>query len=88
MAHIEMKSRVGPDGVLNITVPVGASEANREVKVTVESIDSASTDGPVNSEEWRRFVEEMAGSIPDPTFRRHEQGEYEDRGERRSARTT
>jgi hypothetical protein len=37
MTRIELKSKVGPDGVLNIVVPVGMDEANQEVRVTVES---------------------------------------------------
>ena len=32
-------------------------------------------------EQWRHFVLSTAGSITDPTFVRHEQGEYERREE-------
>ena len=28
----------------------------------------------MSQEAWRQFVERVAGSIPDPTFRRHDQG--------------
>ena len=41
MTRIELKSKVGPDGVLTITVPVGMAEANREVRVTVEPATEA-----------------------------------------------
>ena len=76
MTRIVLKSRVGADGVLQLSVPVGAGEANREVQVTIEA-------GPMtmSQEEWRQWVEKMAGSIADPTFRRHDQGEYEQREE-------
>ena len=75
MNRIIVKSRVGGDGVLQLTLPVGAAAANREVQVTVEPV------GPpaMSQEEWRQFVLATAGSITDPTFRRHEQGEYEER---------
>lgn len=29
-------------------------------------------------EEWRQFIARVAGSIPDPTFRRHDQGPIDD----------
>ena len=31
--------------------------------------------------EWRSFILEVAGSIPDPSFRRHDQGTFEQRGD-------
>lgn len=80
MTRIELKSRVGPDGVLTLTVPVGKEDANREVMVTVQSLGEPSTTA-FDQAEWKRFVRETAGSIPDPTFVRHEQGEFEKREE-------
>jgi len=76
MTRIVLKSKVGADGVLQLNVPVGPAEANREVQVTIESEPAA-----MSQEEWRQWVEKMAGSITDPTFHRHEQGEYERREE-------
>jgi hypothetical protein len=35
----------------------------------------------MTQEEWRDFVLTTAGSITDPSFARHEQGEYERREE-------
>jgi hypothetical protein len=35
----------------------------------------------MTDEDWRRFVMETAGSVTDPTFVRHEQGNYEQREE-------
>jgi hypothetical protein len=37
MTRMVLKSRVGADGVLQLNIPVGAGEANREVQVTIES---------------------------------------------------
>jgi len=81
MCHIEIKSRVGADGVLMIALPLGLSEANREVRVVVESTDASAPSSPRNREDWKQFVRSMAGCISDPTFERPEQGEYERRGE-------
>jgi len=80
MTHIELRTKVGPDGVLRLSVPVGMAEANREVKVVVESVEPAiKKASEMTQEEWRQFIAETAGSITDPTFRRHEQGEFEER---------
>ena len=81
MTHIETKSRVGPDGILTLAIPVGMSDANREVKITVESAEATDLTPPIDPEHWRQIISETAGSISDPTFYRHEQGEYEERTE-------
>jgi hypothetical protein len=73
MTRIVVTSKVGPDGVLHLTLPLEAADANREVQITVEPVGSPT----MSQEEWRQFILRMGGSIPDPTFRRHEQGEYE-----------
>ena len=44
MSYIEIKSRVGSDGVLTVSLPLGLEEANREVRVIVEPI-SPSVEG-------------------------------------------
>jgi hypothetical protein len=76
MTSIEVKSKVDDNGVLNLSIPLGAAEANREVRVIVQPVDEVMSD-----EQWRRFVNETAGSISDPTFGRHPQGEFEQRDE-------
>lgn len=68
--------------VLNLTSTTDASGElrlklgipNSEVRVTVE-IDAAPKKAK-SREEWEEFVKRTAGSIKDPTFRRHPQGEY------------
>jgi hypothetical protein len=77
MKRMILHSRVGADGVLNLTVPIGATDANREVQVTIDEVDPA----PMTLEAWRNFVQSTAGSITDASFVRHEQGEYERREE-------
>ena len=81
MTHIELRTKVGPDGVLSLTVPVGIAEANREVKIVVESIEidvkKASDMTPV---EWKNFIAETAGSWQGD-FERPERGDYENRDE-------
>lgn len=38
MSPIVLRSRVGVDGMLRIVVPVGSAEAERPMRVTIESI--------------------------------------------------
>lgn len=45
------------------------------VTVTIEQ----ATSPPMTQDEWGHFILSTAGSISDPTFLRHEQGEYEQR---------
>jgi hypothetical protein len=72
--RIVLKSRVGSDGVLQLTVPVGPADADREVQVTVEPVASS---GP-SAEEWRRGILETAGKWQGD-FERPDQGEFEER---------
>jgi len=81
MTHIEIKSRVGTDGVLTISLPLGHAEANREVKVIVEPTDASTRPSLPDREEWQKFVAAMAGCISDPSFQRPGRGEYEQQSE-------
>jgi hypothetical protein len=56
MNRIVLKSMVGADGVLQLTVAVGVAEADQEVRVTIESEPSAS------QQEYLGFVERTAGA--------------------------
>ena len=80
MNRIVVQSRVGADGVLQLSVPIGVSDADRAVEVTIEPADAASSK-QIGHEEWRNFVLSTAGSVTDPSFMRHEQGDYERREE-------
>jgi hypothetical protein len=81
MSRVVLTSRVGADGVLTLHVPLGKDDANRTVRVTVETADPGSAGPILEPEAWARFVAETPGSISDPTFERPEQGEYERRDE-------
>ncbi len=59
MTRIELRSKVGADGVLDLKVPLGPEEANREVLVTVLAA-GPSTRPP--DEDWHAFVERTYGS--------------------------
>jgi hypothetical protein len=76
MNRMVVKSRVGSDGVLHLALPVGMEEADKEVQVTVELTTPKKE---MTQEEWEAWVDSMAGSITDPTFIRHPQGELEER---------
>jgi hypothetical protein len=57
MAPIHLKAKVGPDGVLNLKVPLGVEWANLDVDVLVTPVKPAMT-----REEWHKFIAETAGS--------------------------
>jgi hypothetical protein len=73
MGRIVVTSRVGDDGVLQLSVPVGAADAGRELHVTVEPVASAPS-----ADEWRRRVFETAGKWQGP-LDRPAQGDFEPR---------
>ena len=72
-----INTHIGPNGVLNLTVPLDRADANKPVRVIVETLDEAKR--PMDRAAWLRFIEQTAGSIPDPTFERPPQGEVEER---------
>jgi hypothetical protein len=74
MHRIVIKSRVGANGVLHLTLPVGPADADREVQITVEPV------GPpaLSPDEWRRRILETAGKWQGE-IERPAQGEYEQR---------
>jgi hypothetical protein len=79
MNRMVLQSRVGADGVLHISVPIGKEDADCDVQVTIDPVPTSSP--PMTQEEWREFILATAGSITDPSFVRHEQGDYERRDE-------
>jgi hypothetical protein len=74
MDRIVVKSKVNSDGILNLSVPVGLAEADKEVQVTVEPLAK----NPMTQDEWRAWVDSMAGTWQGE-FERPPQGEYEER---------
>ena len=77
MNQMVFHSRIGADGILHLAVPIGKEEADQEVEVIIGPVHTTS----MTQEEWRTFVLATAGSIADPSFVRHDQGEYERREE-------
>lgn len=77
MSVFETRAHIGTDRKLELTLP--AHLAGRDVKVTVTS-DNGAPRPPVSIEERNRVLEELAKhGIDDPTFKRHPQGEFEER---------
>jgi hypothetical protein len=74
MSTIHTTTHTGPDGILKLELPVGLPNADLDVTVVVEPTKA---NRPMAHEEWLRFIEATAGSIGDPTFFRHEQGDFE-----------
>jgi hypothetical protein len=79
MTPTTITSRTGADGVLSVVVSLGPDVANCDVRVTVEPIRKKPPMTEEQWAEWRAWVRRMAGSIDDPSFLRHEQGELQER---------
>jgi len=79
MNRIVVHSRVGADGVLQLAVPIGWAEADREVEVTIEPVASEREE-LADRQEWEQFVHETAGAWQGELVR-PEQGGYEQRDE-------
>lgn len=78
MTRVVLTSRVGADGILNVSVPLAPNDANKPVRVIVEGMDEPTSAGlPSTREAWLAFLQKTAGSITDPTFERPPQGEHE-----------
>jgi hypothetical protein len=60
MNRMVLQSRVGADGVLHVSVPIGKEDADRDVQVTIGPIEAGVP--PMTQEEWRQFVMETAGA--------------------------
>jgi hypothetical protein len=74
--------KAGSDGILHLDIAVGAPGAEFEVVVVLQPKVPAETPVTPENPGWPpRFFDETAGSIQDPTFRRHDQGEFEKRPE-------
>ena len=72
---IETRGRTAKDGTLNLTLKVGAADADVEVTVQVRAVTPS--DG-VDANGWPiDFFERVAGSMPD--LQRAPQGEFENR---------
>jgi hypothetical protein len=82
MSVFEVNSQIGPDGKLLVVLP--PELANTLVHVTVEATNRSNgvpaTAAPKTREEWRKFIEATAGSMPDfPDIERPGPDSYEKR---------
>lgn len=68
--------QVDADGIL--TLPLGAENANKVVRVTVTTAEPDSSRPPMSREEWLQFIEDTAGKWKGE-LERPPQGEYEER---------
>jgi hypothetical protein len=76
---IQFHSRVGDDGVLNLQVNLGHSEAKKEVVVTIKPLSVGDDLQQTIALPWSQFIDRTYGSCADSGLRRHEQGEFESR---------
>jgi len=71
MTRVTLSARVGADGVLH--VPLGAGEANRDVRVTIEP---AGPPASQSDQDYANFLQATAGAWQGD-FERPDQGQYE-----------
>jgi len=76
---IHTRSRVGADGVLHLDVASGCANAEVEVTVIVQPLDTG-RDGGAAQPGWSEdFLSEVVGAWWGEPLRREAQGEYEAR---------
>lgn len=78
MTRIELHSRVDSDGNLRLDVPVGTASANRDVVVTISPVEKPAA-VEQSQDEWRKFIESVAGTWEGEPFERPPQGKLEER---------
>jgi len=76
---VEFKSRVGPDGTLDLHVSLGEAQAGADVVVTIRRASPACTPTQTDPQEWHHFVEKTYGSCASLGLERQPQGEFEER---------
>lgn len=76
MRSITLHSRVGQDGVLKLSVPVGLRDAELEVVVIIQPVVPPGVDGWLPG-----FFEETFGCLRGAPLARESQGEYEVRSD-------
>jgi hypothetical protein len=76
--RFETTIHIGPDGTAVVRAP--SNFANSDARLILERPNGdAGASRPKTREEWRRFLDAVAGSIDDPTFERPPQLEFRDR---------
>ena len=62
MKNIQLQAEVGPDGVLNLRIPLGPAEAKMPVVVTIRPLPGSSDQISPQKTEWHKFVAQTYGS--------------------------
>lgn len=78
MTRIEVRSRVGDDGVLSLRVALDPADANRDVIITVEPAGNG-LDGGLTRERWAALLNETCGGWRGAPPVRPSQGSFEPR---------
>jgi hypothetical protein len=73
--RIQIHSRVGKDGVLQVRVPFRPADAGKDMLVTITPADDRTKDGL----DWHQFLDSTYGSCADLGVDRPEQGSFEQR---------
>jgi hypothetical protein len=79
MKTIQTRLHTEPDGTLTLTVPSGIPDADLDVLIVLQPAARDTSKAGADSRQWEHLIRQTAGSIQDPTFFRHEQGDYEKR---------
>jgi hypothetical protein len=62
MKDLQLHAEVGPDGILDLQVPLGKSEANAAVIVTIQFASSAQSEDELARLPWSEFLNRTYGS--------------------------
>jgi hypothetical protein len=72
---LRVTGRTGKDGVLHVSIPLGAPEADFEVVLVVQPKATEPSSAAPDQPGWSPDYFNLAGSIDDETFVRPPQGE-------------
>ncbi len=81
MKSVTLRSHVGADGILNLQIPVGITNAELEVMVIVQPLIQPEVEASERAGWMPGFFEEVIGSWEGEPLVRPEQGEYKMREE-------
>jgi hypothetical protein len=76
---IEIQSRVGDDGILDLHVPLGDLVAGADVVVTIRRAALEPAKSRLDSVEWARLMNQSYGSCAGLGLDRPPQGQFESR---------
>ena len=79
MRTFQTRVHTTSDGVVSLRFPSGISDADLEVTVIVAPAAEEGPPSKTDTTGWQQFIAETGGSIEDPSFMRHDQGQFEER---------